>query len=92
MGCVSVAQYKSKHANKLKRISLECCYNILCLIPNIQMEFNIAPECAAQSVGPANQLFGLLIQTLLAAQCNISPSNKWPEDYGEELLKKGYSS
>lgn len=66
--------------------------SILLLIPCMEMEYNVAPECAAQSVGPANQLFGLLIQTLLVAQCNISPSNKWPEDYGEELLKTGYST
>ncbi|XP_055309378.1 glucose dehydrogenase [FAD, quinone]-like [Sitodiplosis mosellana] len=45
----------------------------------------LAPQCAAQSVGAANQLFGLLIQTLLAAQCSISPPDFWPEDYGEKL-------
>lgn len=46
-------------------------------------------QCASQSVGPANQLFGLLIQTLLAAQCSISPPDFWPEDYGEKLSAKG---
>lgn len=46
-------------------------------------------QCASHSVGPANQLFGLLIQTILAAQCSISPPNLWPEDYGEKFLEKG---
>lgn len=43
-------------------------------------------ECAAQSVGAANQLIGLLIQTFLTAQCSISPPDFWPDDYGEKLL------
>lgn len=49
----------------------------------------LAPQCAAQSVGPANQLFISLIQTLLAAQCSISPPEMWPRDYGEIALKNG---
>lgn len=49
-------------------------------------------QCASHSVGPANQLFGLLIQTILAAQCSISPSNQWPEDYGEKFRKQGAST
>lgn len=48
-----------------------------------------ASQCTAQSVGPANQLFGLLIQTILAAQCSISPPDLWPEDYGQTFLEKG---
>lgn len=47
------------------------------------------PECAAQSVGPANQLFGLLIQTILAAQCAISPKDMWPKDYGPTAVEQG---
>lgn len=48
------------------------------------------PEtCAAQSVGAANGLFGLLFQTLLAAHCAISPAEKWPKDYGPTALKDG---
>lgn len=47
------------------------------------------PECAAQSVGPANQLFGLLIQTILAAQCAISPKDMWPKDYGPTAIEQG---
>lgn len=46
-------------------------------------------QCAADSVGTANQLFGLLIQTILAAQCAISPPSVWPEDYGEKFSEKG---
>lgn len=47
------------------------------------------PECAAQSVGPANQLFGLLVQTILAAQCAISPKDMWPKDYGPTAVQQG---
>lgn len=47
------------------------------------------PACAAQSVGPANQLFGLLVQTILAAQCAISPKDMWPKDYGPTALEQG---
>lgn len=48
-----------------------------------------ATQCAAQSVGPVNQLFGLLIQSLLAAQCSLTPPNLWPEDYGEQFSNEG---
>lgn len=47
------------------------------------------PNLASQSVGPANQLFISLIQTLLTAQCSISPDSLWPEDYGPIALKHG---
>lgn len=47
------------------------------------------PECAARSFGPANQLFGLLIQTIVASQCTISPNSMWPKDYGDTLSSKG---
>lgn len=50
---------------------------------------NISAECAAQSIGPANQLFASLVQTILAAQCAISPPELWPEDYGPDALKSG---
>lgn len=49
----------------------------------------IPPQCAVQSVGAANNLFGLLLQTLIAAQCAISPAEKWPKDYGPTALEKG---
>lgn len=49
----------------------------------------VAAQCSAQSVGPANQLFGLLIQTLLAAQCSLSSPQLWPQDYGEQFSDDG---
>lgn len=48
----------------------------------------VASQCAAQSVGPVNQLIGLLIQTLLAAQCSVPPDT-WPADYGEQFSNEG---
>lgn len=49
----------------------------------------LAPQCAATSVGTANQLFVSLIQTVLAAQCSISPPEMWPKNYGKIARKKG---
>lgn len=46
-------------------------------------------SCQAQSHGTSNQIFSLLIQTLLATQCAISPSEKWPKDYGPTAMKNG---
>lgn len=46
-------------------------------------------HCTAQSTGAVNQLFALLIQTLLAAQCEISPEHMWPKDYGPTAVKDG---
>lgn len=47
------------------------------------------PNCSSQSVGTVNELFGLLVQTLLTAQCAISPDSMWPEDYGPVALEDG---
>lgn len=52
------------------------------------MEFSPG-QCASQSVGVANNLFGLLLQTFLAAQCSISSPEEWPVDYGSTALEKG---
>jgi hypothetical protein len=52
------------------------------------MEY-IPGACAATSIGSANNLFGLLFQTLLTAHCAISPPEKWPKDYGPSALKDG---
>lgn len=49
----------------------------------------LASQCAAQSVGPVNQLFSVLIQTLLAAHCSLSPEYMWPKDYGPTAIQKG---
>lgn len=49
-----------------------------------------ATQCAAQSIGPANQLFALLIQTIIAAKCAISPPELWPQDYAARALEHGW--
>lgn len=46
-------------------------------------------ECASHSLGTSNQLFGLMIQTLIAAQCALSPPENWPIDYGPEAIQNG---
>lgn len=46
------------------------------------------PQCAARSVGTANQLFIQLIQSITAAHCSISPPDLWPEDYGSRALSE----
>lgn len=55
------------------------------------MEF-IPQQCAAASVGTANDLFGILFQTLLAAHCALSSADRWPKDYGPTALEKGKSN
>lgn len=47
------------------------------------------PRCAANSIGPANQLFIHMIQTLMTAHCSIAEPNVWPEDYGTIAAKRG---
>lgn len=49
----------------------------------------IVPQCAAQSVGAANNLFSNLIKTLLAVQCSLSPAEMWPKDYGRVAKEHG---
>lgn len=49
----------------------------------------VSPQCAAQSLGPANELFGALIQTILAVQCAVSPPELWPKDMGPHALIHG---
>lgn len=49
----------------------------------------LQPQCAARSVGPANQLFIQLIQTIVTAHCSISQPNFWPKDYGPIAEKCG---
>lgn len=50
---------------------------------------SLSAQCAAHSLGPANQLFTLLLQTILSAKCSISPPEKWPTDYGLTAIEKG---
>lgn len=47
-----------------------------------------ASTCAAQSIGPGNQLFVSLVNTVLAAQCAISPPEMWPKNYAKDALQK----
>lgn len=47
----------------------------------------VTTQCQSQSVGTANELFAALVQTILIAQCNISSSNQWPEDYGDRVIE-----
>lgn len=53
---------------------------------------SIPSECSATSIGPANQLFLTLIQTLAISQAGISPPNIWPPDFGELSSKNGFDS
>lgn len=43
----------------------------------------IPSQCTAQSTGAGGRVFLSLIQTLIAAQCSISPREMWPPDYAE---------
>lgn len=52
----------------------------------------VSSECAAQSLGPANELFGALIQTILSVQCAISPPELWPKDFGPTAMQQGETS
>lgn len=45
----------------------------------------VTTQCASQSVGTATELFAALVQTILVAQCNISASNQWPNDYANHV-------
>lgn len=49
----------------------------------------VSEQCAAQSLGPANELFGALVQTILAVQCAVSPSHMWPKDFGPTARQEG---
>lgn len=52
----------------------------------------LTAQCAAHSIGPANQLFTLLIQTILSAQCSISSPEKWPNDFAQNAIENGKHS
>lgn len=49
-------------------------------------------QCSIPSVGTVNTLVTILVEGILAAQCNISRKEAWPEDYAEEFLQKGLRS
>ncbi|XP_065365833.1 glucose dehydrogenase [FAD, quinone]-like [Calliphora vicina] len=46
-------------------------------------------QCSLNSVGSMNTFVGVLIQSLLATQCQISPASYWPLDYAAEALEIG---
>jgi len=50
---------------------------------------NVLGTCALQSNGVSNNLFGLMVQTLLAAQCSLSPPDLWPADHAPHALEHG---
>lgn len=52
----------------------------------------VSNQCAAQSLGPANELFGALVQTILSVQCAISPPELWPKDFGPSAMQNGETS
>lgn len=52
----------------------------------------VSSQCAAQSLGPANELFGALVQTILTVQCAISAPELWPKDYGPSAMQHGETS
>ncbi|XP_031627395.1 glucose dehydrogenase [FAD, quinone]-like [Contarinia nasturtii] len=49
----------------------------------------ISPQCGAQSVGASNHIFLSLFQTLIAAQCAISPPEMWPPHHEEPWKAAG---
>lgn len=46
-------------------------------------------QCAAKSIGFANNVFGLMLQTFVASQCSLAPSDKWPKDYADVAMNGG---
>lgn len=52
----------------------------------------VSNQCAAQSLGPANELFGALVQTILTVQCAISAPELWPKDFGPSAMQHGETS
>lgn len=47
----------------------------------------IPAQCASRSLGPANQMVNLFIQTLLSSYCMISDPG-WPKDCAEFVADK----
>lgn len=56
---------------------------------NSTIRVKMSTECPSQSIGPVNQLFSILVNTLLASQCAISPESLWPSDYGPTAIEQG---
>ncbi|XP_037814919.1 glucose dehydrogenase [FAD, quinone]-like [Lucilia sericata] len=52
----------------------------------------VQEQCSIASVGVMSSLVALLVQSLYKAQCNISSTDYFPEDYAETALKEGLES
>lgn len=50
---------------------------------------SIPAECAATSIGSANNLLLTMFKLMIYAQCQVSPPDMWPQDRGEVALKEG---
>ncbi|GAB0093743.1 hypothetical protein DMENIID0001_089170 [Sergentomyia squamirostris] len=46
--------------------------------------------CANTSIGTVNQYISTLFNTLMVAQCSLSPPDYWPPDYGDIAIKRGF--
>lgn len=42
-------------------------------------------QCTAPGLGVWSGMVNMLLQALLAAQCNLAPPSLWPPDYGDRL-------
>lgn len=49
----------------------------------------LSAQCVSPSTGVVSSLVSLLVQSIFAAQCNISGSSNWPPDYGQTALETG---
>jgi choline dehydrogenase len=45
-------------------------------------------SCNSSTVGSAQSMFGLLLQSLFVAQCSLSQTEKWPNDGGPRVLEQ----
>ncbi|XP_055680257.1 glucose dehydrogenase [FAD, quinone]-like [Lutzomyia longipalpis] len=46
--------------------------------------------CASLSTGAANQFFALLMNYISQSTCSLSPPERWPADYGDIAMRKGF--
>ncbi|TMW49151.1 hypothetical protein DOY81_005741 [Sarcophaga bullata] len=49
----------------------------------------LSAQCASPSAGVVSSLVTFLVQSIFAAQCNLSRSSYWPPDYGQTALDTG---
>lgn len=58
------------------------------VIQNIQS----AAQCPASSLGAANALLAVLLQSVVVQHCEVSPASKWPADYGPQLAVNPFAA